>query len=254
MLIETRRPGGRAEGAVARLEAFFAAELGCAPGELARPGVRLFASPSRETPGWCGFRLPLLAVAHSDAALVSVEPALLPEAGAILHGNGASDGLSLEAIGALRRLARERYPRSQSLCGRALYCEAGRFRPHESAPVERLDAEDPKCETLREHFDGPVFVARAQGGEVASWAAIKLKGEDVWEIAVTTEARYQGRGLGTLVVSAATRHILEQGRVPLYVHDETNLPSGKVARRLGYEQFAREAYCSVSETNREGMW
>jgi hypothetical protein len=49
-------------------------------------------------------------------------------------------------------------------------------------------------------------------------------------------------GLAKEVVSAATSHILEQGRLVLYVHDRTNLASAKVCRSLGYVEYAEEYF------------
>ena len=60
---------------------------------------------------------------------------------------------------------------------------------------------------------------------------------------MVTEAAYRGRGFAREVVSAATAHILEHGRVPLYIHDRSNLASGKVCRSLGYEEYGFEFFC-----------
>ena len=39
-----------------------------------------------------------------------------------------------------------------------------------------------------------------------------------------------------------TAHILEQGRLALYVHDRTNLASARVCRSLGYVEYAEEFF------------
>ena len=46
----------------------------------------------------------------------------------------------------------------------------------------------------------------------------------------------------TSAVSAATAHILEQGRLALYVHDRTNQASARVCRSLGYVEYAEEFF------------
>jgi predicted GNAT family acetyltransferase len=71
-----------------------------------------------------------------------------------------------------------------------------------------------------------------------SWAALKLKSEHVWEIAVATEADYRGRGYARDVVSAASRFTLEHGRLPIYIHDRDNGTSAFVARAAGYQLYA----------------
>ena len=96
---------------------------------------------------------------------------------------------------------------------------------------------------VRRRFDGEIFVVSGTRGEIASWAAIKLKSPEVWEIAVVTEAAYRGRGYAKDVVSAATQFILGQGRLALYVHDRTNHASAKVCRSLGYVEYAEEFFC-----------
>jgi predicted GNAT family acetyltransferase len=79
---------------------------------------------------------------------------------------------------------------------------------------------------------------RGPKGSLISWAAAKLKSADVWEMAVTTEADYRGRGYARDVVSAATRHTLEAGRLAIYIHDHDNRSSAYVARSLGYKLYS----------------
>ena len=54
------------------------------------------------------------------------------------------------------------------------------------------------------------------------------------EIAVRTWSEYRRRGLAKSVVSALTRHLIENGRRPLYAVNETNHPSIELAKSLGY--------------------
>ncbi len=214
--------------------------------------MRIFSSPRREQVSWCDFSVPFLLIQRAGATHVSVASDLLPAVRRVIEQSGVDlDGR--QAL-AMQEVVRAAHPIARCLWGHALYCEPERFDPVDGPEIERLACDDPQAEGLREHFDGPIFVTRASGGKIASWAAIKLKSDDVWEIAVTTEAEYRGRGLAKVVVSAATQHILDSGRVPMYVHDHSNQPSAKVARALGYEEFGVEAYCSVSTTNPEGMW
>jgi predicted GNAT family acetyltransferase len=91
---------------------------------------------------------------------------------------------------------------------------------------------------LRTRFDGAIFGIRGPRGRLLSWAALKLKSDRVWEIAVATEADYRGRGYARDVVSAATRYALEQGRTPIYIHDRDNGSSAFVARATGFQLYA----------------
>ena len=254
MCIDISAPETRAasrDGA-SRLERFFADELGCEVSLLSAPGVHLLSGPKRDEPVWGEYKLPLLLLSRNGSAVVSVAAELLPGVLDIL--NTRASRVTEDVVFRVQRLVLSAHPTAKALWGRALYCEPDRFRPFTRYPVEKLGPDDPRWETLRKYFDGPVFVARARNGEVASWSAVKLKSDDVWEIAVTTEEPYRGHGLAKVVVSAATRFVLERGRLPLYVHDEPNLPSGKVARALGYQEFGREAFCSLSDTSHTGMW
>ncbi len=54
------------------------------------------------------------------------------------------------------------------------------------------------------------------------------------EIAVRTWSEYRRRGFGKSVVNALTRHLIENGRRPLYAVNETNRPSIALAKELGF--------------------
>lgn len=235
-----------------RLTAFFGEELGVPPELLTEPGVHVVTGPKREEPCWCDFRLPFLMIGHGNSTVISVTRSLMPRISSVLDSSAAR--ITTEAVRAMQAVVSAAHPGVKCLAGRALYCEPEDFEPFDGHATEKLLPHHPDWDDFREHFDGPVFVVRAPDGDVAAWAAIKLKSDDVWEVAVTTEKRRRGRGLAKVVVSAATQHILECGRVPLYVHDDGNLPSARVARALGYGEFGREAFCSLSQTSLTGMW
>jgi len=96
---------------------------------------------------------------------------------------------------------------------------------------------------LRTRFDGAIFGVRGPHGRLVSWAAIKLISETVWELAVATEPDYRGRGFARDAVAAATRFTLEQGRLPIYIHDRDNSTSGFVARALGFQLYCEIVLC-----------
>lgn len=242
----------RGSDSIERLERFYARELGVTENVFARPGVHVLAHPRRERASWCGYGLPLLLLQRTGTTVVSAEEPLLTDA-MRLAGDGSQD-LDPESIDRLLQLAREAHAGAKELSGYALYCEPEDFRPRTGGPVEQLTPDASEWGEMRKHFDGPVFVSRAVDGHVASWAAVKLKDPSVWEIAVTTDEPFRGRGLAKLVVSAAARHILESGRVPLYVHDAPNVASARVAHALGFTRFARAAYVSVGRPGATGMW
>ena len=228
-------------GQVARIDAFHAAELGCNASLLNEPGLHVLPSERRTRPGWGGYTVPILALSTASGGIVSARPDLLDRV-----RTGLGPGLLATAPGRCRVHAPApggpaRDPvRLQPERPRPLHGQGP--LPASADPRDRLERSDPRGTDLRRRFDGEIFVVWSIRGEVASWSAIKLKSDDVWEIAVVTEAPFRGQGLAKEVVSAATAHILEQGRLALYVHDRTNLASARVCRSLGYVEYAEEFF------------
>ena len=57
--------------------------------------------------------------------------------------------------------------------------------------AELLAEDDSAALHLRTRFDGAIFGVRGPRGRLISWAAIKLKSDEVWELAVATEPDYR---------------------------------------------------------------
>ena len=229
-------------GQVERLDEFHARELGCGLELLRQPGVHLLASERRGRPGWGGYTVPVLALSTAQGGIVSCRAELLAALVGELSSVPRDRPLGDAAFEKLRRVTRRSVPYAYSLSGYALYCDLDHVRPVRGL-AERLPPGDSRGIDLRRRFDGEIFVVRGTRNEIASWAAIKLKSDDIWEIAVVTEAAYRGRGYAKQVVSAATEHILDSGRLALYVHDRSNAASAKVCRSLGYVEYAEEFFC-----------
>lgn len=228
-------------GQVSRIDAFHAVELGCNPALLGQPGVHVLPSERRARPSWGGYTVPILALSTPTGGIVSTRPDLLERVRTALVPIVPDRPLGASEFTRLHHVARVAIPYAYSLSGYVLYADPESFRPRPSRAV-RVDRQDPRTADLRRRFDGEIFAIWSMRGEVASWSAIKLKSDDVWEIAVVTEAPFRGQGLAKEVVSAATQYILEQGRLALYVHDRTNLASAKVCRALGYVEYAEEFF------------
>ena len=229
-------------GEIDRLDHFHAVELDCEVGLLGEPGVHLVSTARRTRPTWGGYTIPVMALSTPSGGVVSIRPDLADSARRELSDASHDRPLGEPHFERLRRLARRAVPYVYSLSGYTLYCDRQNFRPAGDL-AERLAPDDRRGYDLRRRFDGDIFVVSGARGEIASWAAIKLKSREVWEIAVVTEAAYRGRGYAKQVVSAATRHIIDQGRLALYVHDRTNHASAKVCRALGYVEYAEEFFC-----------
>jgi GNAT superfamily N-acetyltransferase len=228
-------------GQVDRLDHFHARELACDLELLRQPGLHLISSERRGRAGWGGYTVPLFALSTPRGGIVSCRPDMLGAVREELGGRTSDQPLGELDFERLRRITRRVVPYAYSLSGHVLYCDPNHFRPVDGG-AELLPRQDTRGLDLRRRFDGEIFVVRGSRNEIASWAAIKLKSEDVWEIAVVTEAQYRRRGYAKQVVSAATQHILDSGRLALYVHDRTNLASAKVCRSLGYVEYAEEFF------------
>lgn len=228
-------------GQVDRLDVFHADELGCDRELLVTPGLHVVTSPRRQRSGWGGYTVPLLALSIAGGGVVSVRPDLIERVRADLTATVPTEPLREGDFERLRRVARAAVPYAYSLSGYVLFAARDHFRPTTSR-AEQVRRGDPRGADLHRRFDGEVFAVRNTRGEIVSWAAIKLKSDDVWEIAVVTEAAYRGQSLAKEAVSAATSYILEQGRLALYLHDRTNVASARVCRSLGYVEYSEEFF------------
>ncbi len=228
-------------GQVARVDDFHAVELGCNPALLVQPGVHVIPSERRTRPGWGGYTIPILALATPGGGVVSVRPDLVERTRGQLSLFNTGRPIGAAEFARLQQISRATIPYAYSLSGYVLYTDREHFQPRPSRALP-LERNDPRGADLRRRFDGEIFAIFGIRGEIASWSAIKLKSDDVWEIAVVTDAAYRGQGLAKEVVSAATAHILEQGRVALYVHDRNNHASARVCRSLGYVEYAEEYF------------
>lgn len=214
--------------------------LGCPPALARSGGLHLLSVPARGLPIWHGFTMPIVGLDLLAGAVVAVRPDLVEP----LRGELGSDvdlrALDPAAFRRLWRAVKRSTPNAFTLSGDFRAAEAASFNPSKTASrAELIDVEDVAGLHLRTRFDGPIFAVRGPHGRLVSWAAIKLKSDAVWELAVETMADYRGRGYGRDVVSAATGHILDQRRVPIYIHDHDNDSSAFVARAIGYQRYAQ---------------
>ena len=73
-----------------------------------------------------------------------------------------------------------------------------------------------------------------EGDEVVAIAGTCAETERLSQTGVDVAPEHRGRGLGPLVVAAAARNELEQGRVPYYGFDPPNIPSQRTGLAAGY--------------------
>ncbi|WP_199618323.1 GNAT family N-acetyltransferase [Paenibacillus alkalitolerans] len=82
-------------------------------------------------------------------------------------------------------------------------------------------------------------------GEIVGIAGASEDSELMWQIGVNILDEYQGRGIGKALVGTLTNAILNEGAVPYYSTEVSNLQSRQLAISLGYwpawvELYARE--------------
>lgn len=84
----------------------------------------------------------------------------------------------------------------------------------------------------------PRFIVRPTGpeseGEIGASAAVNWQSPRFADISVYTNPQYRQRGWGKSVVTALARHLLQQGRTPLYHAERRNQASLALARQVGF--------------------
>jgi hypothetical protein len=225
--------------AVRTLDDYAQTVLSCPPNLARRGGVQLLAVAQRGLPAWHGFTMPIVGLSFASGAVVACRPDLLEKLRAELGSDVHQAYLDGPAFRRLWRAVQRCTPNAYTLAGDFRATNASSFSPSSSIDrAEHIAEDDPAALHLRTRFDGAVFGVRGPHGRLLSWAALKLKSERVWELAVATEADYRGRGYARAVVSAAARFSLEQGRLPIYIHDRDNSTSAFVARAVGFQFYA----------------
>jgi len=92
-------------------------------------------------------------------------------------------------------------------------------------------------------YDDPTFQSVGLAPFGAKHASIDIamwKEGPVADLAVETDKSCQGDGYGLTAVSAITKWILEQGEIAVYGAYASNIPSLRIARRLGFTTLLQD--------------
>ena len=221
------------------LDAYAQQVLACPP-DLARAGgVHILSVPGRGLPAWHGYTMPIVGLAFAPGAVIACRPDLVETLRRTLGTDARLPALDAPALRRLHRAVRTLLPHAFTLGGDLRAVDAMTFAPSPTiGRAEHIPEDDPAALHLRTRFDGPIFGVRGPRGRLVSYAALKLKSETVWEIAVATEPDYRGRGFARDVVSAASRRAFDAGRLPIYIHDRDNSTSAFVARAVGFQLYS----------------
>jgi len=79
-------------------------------------------------------------------------------------------------------------------------------------------------------------------GQLAALASYNLWGNVLAHIAVVTHPKFRGRGHGGSAVVHAARHAIVAGHLPQYRALRANLPSIRIAQRLGFHEYGFSTY------------
>jgi RimJ/RimL family protein N-acetyltransferase len=228
-----------APGTLRTLDTYAETVLACPPPLARAGGIHLLTEPRRGLPAWHGYTLPIVGLSFTPGAVVACRPDLVDRLRSELGSDTRLSYLDGPALRRLWRAIQRCTPNAFTLAGDFRFLDAATFSPSASMHrAEHIADDDPAALHLRTRFDGAIFGVRGPRGTLISWAALKLKSDHVWEIAVATEADYRGRGYARDVVSAISAFTLDQRRLPAYIHDRDNGTSAFVARSVGFQRYA----------------
>ena len=194
--------------ALRTLDAYAEDVLACPPAVARKGGVHVLATARRALPAWHGYTLPIVALSFAPGAVVACRTDLADQLLAELGSDSHQQYLDGPAFRRLWRAIQRCMPNAFTLAGDFRAADAATFAPSPNiSRAEHIPEEDPAALHLRTRFDGAIFGVRGPHGRLVSWAALKLKSDHIWEIAVATEAGLPRAGL------RARRRV---GRLALY--------------------------------------
>lgn len=192
-------------------------------------GFQIVAWPGHDEPGWDGGTLPGQGIESPEGTVLSLSPTLVGDVRSLDQERVAAALRSPDAAVAVPAAL----GRPDLRLGRAVF----RWADHAARLPEIgewADPGDPRVPTWLRPFNGGVLIAWNAGGCYAAGVGIKRHDRYGQELAAATEPAHRGRGLARMLVAQAARRVLDQGAVPLYLHESTNLASAQVADAAGF--------------------
>lgn len=183
-------------------------------------------SAERLRPGWDQVIHPVIGVASPSGAVLSVPPRTAEPVRRRYAELGGLEALAVEI------------PSVVGFPARSWYDAIMRWTTSPS-PLpdvgEWVRFDDPRLPSWLRPFGGDVLIVfDPETGEYLAGVGIKRHDEFGHEIAVGTEERARGRGLARRLVAQAARRILDEGRIPTYMHEVANHASARVAEAAGF--------------------
>jgi GNAT superfamily N-acetyltransferase len=189
--------------------------------------VDVVGSTRREEPGWDGRLHPAVGVFEPDAGVLSVGPGQVDTVRAVVESNGTGLSPVLEKL-----------PAALGMPDRKAYRGVFRWttRPADLDEAGRwLPSDAPDLPDWLRPFGGDVLIATDEdNGAYLAGVGIKRHNAFGHELSVGTEPAARGRGLARRLVAQAARRILDEGAIPMYLHDPANTASARVADAVGF--------------------
>lgn len=224
------------------VDAYWAADLGCVRADL-RPQSTLVVPHAPAFVGYAGLYILIIGA----APIVSLPHDLYPSLRDAAARWSAAEVRSAEFLGDALG------DRVDRIIGLAFigYADGATFRPLAANPACLLGASAASdvaalraaCVAAEWEHGGREVGQNPATGVYISERLVALAGYETWggriaNISVITHPSYRGEGYAGAAVSALTETALAQGLVPQYQTLESNTPSLRVARKLGFVRYA----------------
>lgn len=226
-----------------------ALELGCTPAAFSRPGLTLTPAVFRQGSRATIRKDPMLLMAGTGNSVAVSADGPLRELVEELAGqvNGLHRLFEFPALNALNARLNQsgrtlwgtehfflpggalgEIPLPQGFRYRWFDQESvGEFYPNTRFPMALGAERDPARPDV-------IALAALDGGRIAGVAGASADTEIMWQVGIDVAEAYRGKGLGAALVSALSREIVSQGRLPFYGTAAGNLVSQKIAVRCGF--------------------
>ncbi len=201
-----------------RLSAFLREFLGAWPPTAP---VTVVGSAARARPGWDGAVRDVVGVGTPDGGVISVPPAAVDAVRAAVPGWATVTSTLPAAVGR---------PGATAYLGKFRWTTEPADLPDAGVWI---DVRDPRVPEWLWPFGGEALIALVDD-VYAAGVGIKRHNVHGLELSVGTDEPFRGRGLAARLVAQASRWVLTQGAVPIYLHDPANVASDRTARAAGY--------------------
>lgn len=230
-------------GTVEQLDKFYSSALGCTTDDL--NSGRLMVIECEQITGIRfakGAPLALFSIGKATGAVVSVLPDLYEAAANALIGAYTLDDAACRSLeSALTPITQSRF----WFQGCRLYCDSATFVDLAQGDVRDVTDIDETAAGIHAKWRGRVF-GQIADGKVVSWAGVKPLSDVGWDLTVQTLPEYRGMGHAKSAVSAAVRHIFDNGKIATWGADRTNIASLRTAHALGFQDYGLDFGCVTS--------